>query len=86
VSNLPALTSLDLACCYELTDEALRAVRSLPALEYLNLSYCESLTDEALQALETAAGSDLEIEYASNRIDRIYRRDWETSSSDEWEY
>jgi hypothetical protein len=53
VSNLHALTSLDLTYCYKVTDEGLWAVSNLPALTELNLTHCYNVTDEALQAVSS---------------------------------
>jgi hypothetical protein len=50
VSCLPALTSLDLSCCFKVTDVGMRAVSSLP-LTSLNLNSCRAVTDVGLRAL-----------------------------------
>jgi hypothetical protein len=51
VSNLTALTSLNLIWCIMVTDEGVRAMRSPPALKFLDLSYCYKVTDEGVRAL-----------------------------------
>jgi hypothetical protein len=51
VSNLHALTSLNLCCCPELMDEGARAVSNLPALTSLDLGSCVKVTDAGLRAV-----------------------------------
>jgi hypothetical protein len=52
--RLPALTSLNLSCCYQVTDEGLAAaVSRLPRLTSLNLSFCYWLTDDAVRAVSS---------------------------------
>ena len=46
MSNLPALTFLNLSCCSWVTDEGVRAVSNLSALKTCNLYACIKLTDE----------------------------------------
>jgi hypothetical protein len=55
VSNLPALTTLIIHCCYKLTDESMRSVSSLPALTSLNLHGCVKLTNEGMRAVSSCA-------------------------------
>jgi hypothetical protein len=50
-SSLPALTSLDLTLCDQLTDEALRAVSNLRALTSLDITDCDKVTDEGMRAV-----------------------------------
>jgi hypothetical protein len=53
VSNLAALTSLDLCWC-NLTDEVLQTLSSLTALTVLWIYLCPNVTAAAKQALRTA--------------------------------
>ena len=53
MSNLAALTSLDLCWC-NLTDEVLQTLSSLTALSTLNLLDCPNVTAAGEQALCTA--------------------------------
>ena len=50
VSRLPALTSLDLTCCFKVTDEGLRAVSCRLTLTSLHLNRC-NITNEGLRAV-----------------------------------
>ena len=52
-SLLPALTTLDLSSCREVTDEGVRAVSTVPALTSLNLFYCLRVTNEGVLALSS---------------------------------
>jgi hypothetical protein len=51
VSNLPALTSLNIGFCEEVTDVGMRAVSSLPALTSLDIEGCMKVTDEGMRAV-----------------------------------
>jgi hypothetical protein len=57
LSSLPALTSLDLTGCEEVTDEGMRALSSLPALASLDLRHCFKVTDAGVQALRNATAA-----------------------------
>jgi hypothetical protein len=50
VSRRPALTSLDLTCCFKVTDEGLRAVSCRLTLTSLHLNRC-NITNEGLRAV-----------------------------------
>eukprot|EP00242_Pyramimonas_sp_CCMP2087_P011203 CAMPEP_0198213910 /NCGR_PEP_ID=MMETSP1445-20131203/35203_1 /TAXON_ID=36898 /ORGANISM="Pyramimonas sp., Strain CCMP2087" /LENGTH=71 /DNA_ID=CAMNT_0043888771 /DNA_START=149 /DNA_END=361 /DNA_ORIENTATION=- len=50
-AGLTALTSLDLSCCLQVSDEGLRALASFTALNSLNLRGCEQVSDDGLRAL-----------------------------------
>jgi len=52
-SLLPALKSLDLSCCREVTNEGVRAVSTVPALKSLSLYYCDEITNEGVLALSS---------------------------------
>ena len=53
LDNLPpALTSLDLSFCGELTDRGLAATGRLPALAALTLRKCNRITDQVCKARE----------------------------------
>jgi Leucine-rich repeat (LRR) protein len=63
VSNLPALTELDLSFS-NVTDQALQALRSLRTLTSLNLYECENVTAAGVQALRnTTVSPSLQIEF-----------------------
>ena len=54
VSELPALTALDLNGCCRLTEEGLRAIRGkLPALTTLSLHGCSHVTDVGIRHLSS---------------------------------
>ena len=55
VTGLPALASLNLSGCYNLTDAALDTAlnRDLPSLRSLNLSLCKDITDNSLGRIAT---------------------------------
>jgi hypothetical protein len=55
VRRFPAVTSVNLVCCSNVTDEGLRAVSSLPALTSLDLANCTKVTDEGLRAVRSLA-------------------------------
>ena len=55
VSGMPALTSLNLSYCSEITDVGVLALSELPALTQLNLGGCHTVTAAGVQALRTAA-------------------------------
>ena len=64
VSNLPALTSLDIYGCIELTDQTPRAVSSLPSLTFIDLNGCDKVTAAGVQALRnTTVAPNLHIEW-----------------------
>jgi hypothetical protein len=64
LSCLPALTFLDLSCCFKVTDEGLRALSSLPALTFLGLSMCHKVTAAGVQALRNStAAPSLHIQF-----------------------
>jgi hypothetical protein len=53
LSNLTALTKLNIYCCKHVTSEGLQAVsNNLPALTELDLSFSD-VTDQALEALRS---------------------------------
>jgi hypothetical protein len=52
VCGLPALTSLDLSYCMNITDDALRTLSSaVPTLTHLNLHFCMKVTDAGMVAV-----------------------------------
>jgi hypothetical protein len=53
VSNLPALTTLNLSWCHEATDEALRVMSNCSALMSLGLAACRALMDVGVRALNS---------------------------------
>jgi hypothetical protein len=54
VSNLAALTSLDLSRCRNLADEGLQTLSCLTGLTTLNLNGCNNVTAAAKRVLFTA--------------------------------
>jgi hypothetical protein len=68
VSNLPAITSLDLTCCRSVTDEGVRAsfLRSSPSC---NLRRCPKVTAAGVQALDRIH-PHLDITYVPVRTGR----------------
>jgi len=52
-SLLPALTTLNLVDCREVTNEGVRAVSTVPALTYLSLAMCDKITNEGVLALSS---------------------------------
>jgi hypothetical protein len=55
VSNLPALTSLDISMCKLVTDDGVRAVSSCTALKTLNLHWCQLVTDAGVRAVSNCS-------------------------------
>ena len=81
VSNLRALTSLNIICCDKVTDAGVLAVSHLPALTSLNLIGCDKVTAAGVQALRnTTAAPSLHIEWYPPSEDEEDEEDWE-----EWE-
>jgi len=66
VSNLLALTSLDLSGCNNVNAEGLRVVSSLPALTSLDLSGCNNVNAEGLRAVSMLALTSLDLSHCSN--------------------
>ena len=51
-NGLPQLQSLNICCCYNITEQGIRAVASgLPQLQSLDISYCYNITDDGIIAL-----------------------------------
>jgi hypothetical protein len=53
VSNLRALTHLDLSHYYEVTADVLRVMGDLPSLTALNLTMCDNVGDDVLRVMSS---------------------------------
>ncbi|KAK9807581.1 hypothetical protein WJX72_003343 [[Myrmecia] bisecta] len=62
--TLNALQSLDLRCCFNLTDADVATLSRCATLRSLNLSYCQQLTDQGVVTLSMLTNlSDLSLRY-----------------------
>jgi hypothetical protein len=58
VKRFPAVVSIEMSCCKEVTNEGLRAVSNMRKLSSLNVSWC-TVSDEAMRAVSSLPGSRL---------------------------